>query len=442
MKESDNTMMKVSRLESGHSLSRGNRFAERMSPKKLQVAKISIPPYFRCPISLDLMRDPVSLCTGVSYDRSSIEKWLSDGNNTCPATMQVLDNHDLIPNHTLRRLIQEWCVANAPKGVERIPTPKQPVELQQAKVMVKDISEGFMQVETLRLLRGLATESDRNMRLLLDAGVVSALVSIISSEVKAPGVLDILDGCEEALGLMLAFSNCDQIRQLAAEPKVLDRICWFLSEGRLDAQIYAASILESLCSGDEDVKLKVGSTERVMEALLSLLTEHQNPKALCASLSCLLTICSLRRNRLRAIEAGAVPCLIELLLADTERSVTERTLSVLEVLCMCADGRAAVVKISKAITAIVNTLLRVSQAATERAVSVLWSVCHHAPEKRFLSATVEAGLFSKLFLLIQSECRPATKRQASELLKLLRETWEEFLPYVPNDHGLPHIMAS
>ncbi|KAL0343146.1 UNVERIFIED_CONTAM: U-box domain-containing protein 27 [Sesamum angustifolium] len=69
---------------------------------------ITVPTYFRCPISLDVMKSPVSLCTGVTYDRSSIQRWLDGGNNTCPATMQVLHNKDLIPNHTLQRLIKIW----------------------------------------------------------------------------------------------------------------------------------------------------------------------------------------------------------------------------------------------------------------------------------------------------------------------------------------------
>ncbi|KAA8531035.1 hypothetical protein F0562_005744 [Nyssa sinensis] len=58
---------------------------------------ITVPSFFKCPISLDVMKSPVSLCTGVTYDRSSIQRWLDSGNNTCPATMQVLQNKDLRP---------------------------------------------------------------------------------------------------------------------------------------------------------------------------------------------------------------------------------------------------------------------------------------------------------------------------------------------------------
>ncbi|KAJ6337259.1 hypothetical protein OIU76_007024 [Salix suchowensis] len=69
---------------------------------------IAVPSLFRCPISLDLMKSPVSLCTGVTYDRSSIQHWLDSGHDTCPATMQVLSSKDFVPNLTLHRLINLW----------------------------------------------------------------------------------------------------------------------------------------------------------------------------------------------------------------------------------------------------------------------------------------------------------------------------------------------
>ncbi|KAK9902430.1 hypothetical protein M0R45_001669 [Rubus argutus] len=91
------------------------------------VEEIAIPSHFRCPISLDLMKDPVTLSTGMTYDRSSIDAWIEKGNNTCPVTNQALISLDQIPNHALRKMIQDWCVNNRSHGVERIPTPRIPV---------------------------------------------------------------------------------------------------------------------------------------------------------------------------------------------------------------------------------------------------------------------------------------------------------------------------
>ncbi|KAF4377139.1 hypothetical protein F8388_017543 [Cannabis sativa] len=71
-------------------------------------AEMTVPYLFRCPITLDLFKDPVTLSTGQTYDRSSIEKWLAAGNLTCPVTMQKLHDPTMVPNHTLRHLIDHW----------------------------------------------------------------------------------------------------------------------------------------------------------------------------------------------------------------------------------------------------------------------------------------------------------------------------------------------
>lgn len=38
--------------------------------------EIEVPKYFICPISLQIMKDPVTTITGITYDRDSIEHWL------------------------------------------------------------------------------------------------------------------------------------------------------------------------------------------------------------------------------------------------------------------------------------------------------------------------------------------------------------------------------
>lgn len=49
-----------------------------------------IPSVFICPISLEPMQDPVTLCTGQTYERLNIHKWFNLGHLTCPTTMQEL----------------------------------------------------------------------------------------------------------------------------------------------------------------------------------------------------------------------------------------------------------------------------------------------------------------------------------------------------------------
>ncbi len=59
-----------------------------------------------CPISLEIMRDPVVLTDGHTYDKKSIIKWLQN-HNTSPKTNETLIKKGYLPNFTLKSLIDE-----------------------------------------------------------------------------------------------------------------------------------------------------------------------------------------------------------------------------------------------------------------------------------------------------------------------------------------------
>ncbi|KAG9445671.1 hypothetical protein H6P81_011799 [Aristolochia fimbriata] len=70
---------------------------------------IVIPSYFRCPLSLKLMVDPVIVASGQTYERLFIQKWLDQGLRICPKSRQTLSHTNLIPNYTVKALITSWC---------------------------------------------------------------------------------------------------------------------------------------------------------------------------------------------------------------------------------------------------------------------------------------------------------------------------------------------
>lgn len=76
------------------------------------INSIQIPSYFRCPLSLELMSDPVIVSSGQTYDRVAIQKWLDHGLVTCPKTRHKLSHNNLIPNYTVKALIENWCREN------------------------------------------------------------------------------------------------------------------------------------------------------------------------------------------------------------------------------------------------------------------------------------------------------------------------------------------
>jgi hypothetical protein len=65
---------------------------------------------YLCPISLEVMRDPVMACDGHSYERESILKWFETNNHTSPVTNLPLPSQILIENHTLKSAIEEYLV--------------------------------------------------------------------------------------------------------------------------------------------------------------------------------------------------------------------------------------------------------------------------------------------------------------------------------------------
>jgi hypothetical protein len=66
-----------------------------------------IPRGFMCPVTLELMKDPVLAADGHSYERRAIEQWLMT-KNTSPVTNLELPNHSLVPNFALRAAIEEY----------------------------------------------------------------------------------------------------------------------------------------------------------------------------------------------------------------------------------------------------------------------------------------------------------------------------------------------
>lgn len=61
---------------------------------------------FKCPITRSLIRLPVIAADGHTYDRLAMEQWLRK-HETSPITGDVLENKLLVPNHNLKRLMED-----------------------------------------------------------------------------------------------------------------------------------------------------------------------------------------------------------------------------------------------------------------------------------------------------------------------------------------------
>ncbi|XP_062957090.1 WD repeat, SAM and U-box domain-containing protein 1 isoform X2 [Cynocephalus volans] len=67
-----------------------------------------IPDEFICPITRELMKDPVIASDGYSYEKEAMENWISKKKRTSPMTNLVLSSVVLTPNRTLKMAINRW----------------------------------------------------------------------------------------------------------------------------------------------------------------------------------------------------------------------------------------------------------------------------------------------------------------------------------------------
>ena len=69
-----------------------------------------VPPDFLCPITQEIMTDPVMALDGHSYERDAIQTWFGSGRSRIksPLTNETLASDLITPNHTLRKVIQDF----------------------------------------------------------------------------------------------------------------------------------------------------------------------------------------------------------------------------------------------------------------------------------------------------------------------------------------------
>ncbi|OAY43001.1 E3 ubiquitin-protein ligase PUB24 [Manihot esculenta] len=387
---------------------------------------IDVPQYFICPISLQIMRDPVTAITGITYDRESIEHWLFTNKNTiCPVTKQPLpEDSDLTPNHNLRRLIQAWCIENASNGVDRIPTPKPCLDKFHVLKLIKDLCLPQLQMKSIRELELLAAANERNRKHMAETGLPKALLMFILTCFKQGRRLD---GLQEALSILwLIRIPCGESKAfLVGNDQIIDALAWLLGcnfHNNFTVKSHAASVLKMLfeeASSSVLERLKPEFFERVVGVIRDKITQQ----GINSALKVLLIACPWGRNRIMMVESGAVFELIELEWRSPEKKTTEMILGILFHLCSCADGRAQFLSHRGGIAVVAKRILNVSPAADDRAVLILALICKFSGTSVVLNEMLNVKAVSKLCMMLQADCAAYLKQKAGEILRSHSDEW-------------------
>ncbi|KAM1524045.1 hypothetical protein ACFX10_008689 [Malus domestica] len=388
--------------------------------------EIDVPSFFLCPISLEIMKDPVTISTGITYDRESIEKWLfSSKNKTCPVTKQVVsEDSDLTPNHTLRRLLQAWCTMNASHGIERIPTPKPPVNKSQIDKLLRDAKKSPNGLaKCLSELRSISSQSEANKRSIEAAGAVEFLASTIINNIKNDR--ENVEN-EEALSILYNLNLSEDVLKtlIGKEGEFVEALIKLMQRGSDECRTYAVMLLRSMFEVADSMRM-TNVKPAFFVQVVQVLNDQISQQASKATLQLLIQFCQWGRNRTKAVESGAVMVLIELLLdTSSDRRTLEMTLLVLDMLCSCAEGRAELLTHSAGLAVVSKKIMRVSKVASERAVKILFSICKFSPTSNVLQEMMQLGIVAKLCLVLQVDSGSKTKEKAREILKLHARTWK------------------
>lgn len=370
-----------------------------------------IPDDFRCPISLDLMKDPVIVATGQTYERGYIEMWLEAGHDTCPKTQQKLANKSLTPNYVLRSLITQWCEAN---GIE---PPKRPAQLRDAPLscsaaehsnvleLLQKLSSQNLEDQrgSAGMLRQLAKRSAENRACIGDAGAIPILVSLLSTTDVSTQ--------EHVVTALLNLSIYEENKARIISSGAVPGIVHVLKRGSMEARENSAATLFSLSIVDEN-KVTIGCSGAI-PALVQLLSNgSQRGKKDAAT--ALFNLCIYQGNKGKAVRAGLVPILLELLM-ETESGMVDEALAILAILSGHPEGKTAIGAAS-AIPVLVGVIRNGSPRNKENAAAVMVHLCSGEQQQQHLAEAQEQGIVSLLEELAESGTDRG-KRKAVQLLE-------------------------
>lgn len=340
-----------------------------------------IPKPFFCPITKELMREPVMLEEGHTYERTAILEWFDRGNRTCPDTGQELQSLDLMPNVKLQQAMDEFF-SNMYKGqlihaLQELRTQGTVLELEAAINTVKAIldvdpkyrrlmvsldgvrplvtvlkpSVSQIRERILRILYNVALLGDEYKLSIIEAEAIPVLLRILQ---KSPGenggpvqLLWELSKCEAGLKAILfekgsiliivsAFNLCQNDQKLLAE-KLLGNLCVYDESVIIEAARSSlfGPLVTSLSTGNEATRLKMATVistalelndhsssalvkAGVVPPLLSLLQHGLGESKLAASRA-LHRLSSTDMNKIAFAKAGAIPILVKFLDTPTQQ---------------------------------------------------------------------------------------------------------------------------
>jgi hypothetical protein len=393
------------------------------SPRREPSSEVVVPADFRCPISLDLMRDPVVVATGQTYDRDSIKLWMDSGHATCPKTGQTLAHTCLIPNLALKNLIAMWCreekipfeTNGTNRRVNGFKTNKAALEATRMTVMflVNKLSESQSMEAANGVvyeLRVLAKTDSDSRACIAEAGAIPLLVRYLGSDVGSEHPNLQVNAVTAILNLSILEANKTRIIEtdgaLNGVVELLRSGATWEAKGNAAATIFSLTCVQSL-------RKKLGRKTRVIKGLMELV-ESGPTSSKKDALAAIMNLTADRESVGRWVEGGVVQLAVGLMDRFPEEAVF-----VLETVVK-RGGLVAIAAAFEAIRKLGVVLRDGSERAQESAAATLVTLCRKGGLELVAELASTPGIERATWELMQTgSVRARTK--AAMLLRILRK---------------------
>ncbi|KAK8369376.1 hypothetical protein V6Z12_A01G107800 [Gossypium hirsutum] len=358
------------------------------TPQKLSKChSLVIPHEFLCPITLEIMRDPVIVASGQTFERESIQKWFDSNHRTCPKTRQTLAHLSVAPNYALKNLITQWCEKNnfhLPKKEDQASSRKFFVDHEdEISCLVEQLSSSQLEVQrkAVKNIRVLSKENPEIRVLIAKHGAIPRLVKLLSypdSKIQ-----------EHAVTALLNLSIDESNKRLITDEHAIPAIIEVLQNGSMESKENSAAALFSLSMLDEN-KVTI-ALENGIPPLVDLL----------------------QNGTIR----GIVPPLM-LLLEDKKLGMVDEALSILLLLATHAEGRHEMGQLS-----FIQTLVDIIKDGTPKNKECATSVLLELSSNNYshILAALQFGVYEHLVQIAESGTNRA-QRKANGLLQLMSKS--------------------
>ncbi|XP_058090583.1 U-box domain-containing protein 44-like [Magnolia sinica] len=331
---------------------------------------------FICPLTKQVMRDPVTLENGHTFERAAIEKWFKECKESgrkpvCPLTLKELRSTDLNPSIALRNTIEEWHARNGAAQLD---------------IAGRSLSLGSSENDVLQALRhieNMCQKSRSSKHDVRNAELIPMIVNMLKSSSRRVR-------CKALETLHVVAEDDADNKAAMAEGDTIRTIVKFLSHEHSQEREEAVSLLYEL-SESESLCEKIGQVNGAILILVGMTSsKSENILAIEKAEKTLENLEKCEKNVLQMAENGRLQPLLTLLLEGSPE--TKLTMaSYLGELVLSADVKVFVARMVG--PSLIDVMRSGSMQAREAALKALNQISSCEPSAMVL---IEAGILPPL----------------------------------------------